>query len=99
MIDGFGQGAMKALNLSLSLGMSHAAVNETDPLLDQVHRKASQSMAIGIAPPRNPMIHQHRLGQALVLEAVSDGGEHSFGTQILQGIQAHGIAAVIIKNR
>ena len=35
----------------------------------------------------------------LVLEAVSDGGEHSFGTQILQGIQAHGIAAVIIKNR
>jgi hypothetical protein len=62
MIDGFGQGAMKALNLSLSLGMSHAAVNKMDPLFDQVHGKAGQSMSIGIAPPRNSMVHQHRLG-------------------------------------
>jgi len=64
-VDGLLHGAMQPFHLPLGLRMPDAAEVQPDALLHQGHGQLRQPMPVRRAPPRCPVIHQHRFWQSI----------------------------------
>jgi hypothetical protein len=72
------QGAVKTFHLALRLGMAKAAPMQLDPLLHQPHVNRVAFVGDARTPPRNGVIHQHRLRHATAGKAVSSCSRTAF---------------------
>ena len=81
------QGAMKPFDLALGLGMTNPTVDQPDALLDQTDRQARQPPVVTGSPPWHSVIHQHLVGDSILLKRLSQSCFHARMIRMCQGVQ------------
>src|SRR3984957_6641371 len=93
------QRAMEALYLALRLRMPEPGQIQAHALLHQPHGELRPAAGGGAVPPRNTVVHQHRLGQAAVRKGLHQLLAHGLGAGGAGLEQGDGVAAVIVDHR